>query len=86
MFERRRVAVTGIGAVTPIGSGRERLWSGLRAERSAVGRLTCRALMQRPCRRLRRAGHGRVPSHFFKRQESIGVDARDERHSEHRAD
>ena len=40
MFERRRVAVTGIGAVTPIGSGRERLWSGLRAERSAVGRLT----------------------------------------------
>jgi 3-oxoacyl-[acyl-carrier-protein] synthase II len=34
------VAVTGIGAVTPIGSGRERLWSGLRSERSAVGRLT----------------------------------------------
>ena len=40
MAERRRVAVTGIGAVTPIGSGRERLWQGLRAERSAVGRLT----------------------------------------------
>ncbi|MFL5616763.1 MAG: beta-ketoacyl-[acyl-carrier-protein] synthase family protein, partial [Gemmatimonadaceae bacterium] len=40
MAERRRVAVTGIGAVTPIGSGRERLWSGLRAERSAVERLT----------------------------------------------
>ena len=40
MAERRRVAVTGIGAVTPIGSGREQLWSGLRAQRSAVGRLT----------------------------------------------
>ena len=40
MAERRRVAVTGIGAVTPIGSGRERMWSGLRAQRSAVGRLT----------------------------------------------
>jgi 3-oxoacyl-[acyl-carrier-protein] synthase II len=38
--ERRRVAVTGIGAVTPIGSGREGLWNGIRAQRSAVGRLT----------------------------------------------
>jgi len=38
--DRRRVAVTGIGAVTPIGSGREGLWRGLRAQRSAVGRLT----------------------------------------------
>jgi 3-oxoacyl-[acyl-carrier-protein] synthase II len=34
------VAVTGIGAVTPIGSGREGLWSGLRAQQSAVARLT----------------------------------------------
>jgi 3-oxoacyl-[acyl-carrier-protein] synthase II len=34
------VAVTGIGAVTPIGIGREGLWNGLRAERSAVGRVT----------------------------------------------
>jgi 3-oxoacyl-[acyl-carrier-protein] synthase II len=38
--ERRRVAVTGIGAVTPIGIGREPLWSGLRSQRSAVGRVT----------------------------------------------
>lgn len=36
----RRVVVTGIGAVTPIGLGREGLWQGLRAERSAVGPLT----------------------------------------------
>jgi 3-oxoacyl-[acyl-carrier-protein] synthase II len=34
------VAVTGIGAVTPIGMGREPLWSGLRSQRSAVGRVT----------------------------------------------
>jgi 3-oxoacyl-[acyl-carrier-protein] synthase II len=34
--ERRRVAVTGIGAVTPIGTGREQLWKGLKAEQSAV--------------------------------------------------
>lgn len=40
MIDRRRVAVTGIGAVTPIGIGREGLWHGLRAERSAVGRVT----------------------------------------------
>jgi 3-oxoacyl-[acyl-carrier-protein] synthase II len=38
--ERRRVAVTGIGAVTPIGLGREPLWNGLRSQRSAVGRVT----------------------------------------------
>jgi 3-oxoacyl-[acyl-carrier-protein] synthase II len=38
--DRRRVAVTGIGAVTPIGIGRERLWDGLRAQRSAVRTIT----------------------------------------------
>jgi 3-oxoacyl-[acyl-carrier-protein] synthase II len=38
--ERRRVAVTGIGAVTPIGMGREPLWNGLRSQRSAVGLVT----------------------------------------------
>jgi len=32
----RRVAVTGIGAVTPIGSGAEGLWAGVLANRSAV--------------------------------------------------
>ncbi len=36
----RRVVVTGIGALTPIGNGREGLWRGLRAERSAVGPIT----------------------------------------------
>ena len=33
---RRRVAITGIGAITPIGLGRDGLWAGMRAERSAV--------------------------------------------------
>jgi 3-oxoacyl-[acyl-carrier-protein] synthase II len=33
---RRRVAITGIGCVTPIGTGVEGLWNGLRAERSVV--------------------------------------------------
>ena len=37
---RRRVVITGIGAVTPIGTGAEGLWSGLREERSAVRGLT----------------------------------------------
>ncbi|MGQ0767279.1 MAG: beta-ketoacyl-ACP synthase II [Gemmatimonadota bacterium] len=40
MNERRRVAVTGIGAITPIGLTRDGLWDGLRAERSAVGPVT----------------------------------------------
>lgn len=36
MAERRRVAITGIGAITPIGITREGLWDGLHAYRSAV--------------------------------------------------
>ena len=36
----RRVVITGIGAITPIGIGVEGLWGGLRAERSAVRCLT----------------------------------------------
>jgi 3-oxoacyl-[acyl-carrier-protein] synthase II len=36
----RRVVVTGIGAVTPIGHGRAGLWEGVRRGRSAVGPIT----------------------------------------------
>ncbi len=39
-MNRRRVAVTGIGAVTPIGIGRQGLWDGLRREESAVATIT----------------------------------------------
>ena len=35
-MNQRRVAVTGIGAITPIGTGRDGFWAGLRAERSMV--------------------------------------------------
>ena len=38
--EGRRVVVTGIGAITPIGTGVEALWEGLRGRRSAVGPIT----------------------------------------------
>ena len=37
---RRRVVVTGVGAITPIGLEREGLWNGLQSQRSAVGSLT----------------------------------------------
>ncbi len=40
MTEARRVVITGIGAVTPIGTGVEGFWDGLRARRSAVGTVT----------------------------------------------
>jgi 3-oxoacyl-[acyl-carrier-protein] synthase II len=37
---KRRVAITGIGAITPIGTSAAGLWDGLRARRSAVRELT----------------------------------------------
>ena len=37
---RRRVAVTGIGCITPIGSTAQGLWNGLQRRESAVGRIT----------------------------------------------
>jgi 3-oxoacyl-[acyl-carrier-protein] synthase II len=40
MTERRRVAVTGIGAITPIGLTADGLWCGLQRERSAVDLVT----------------------------------------------
>lgn len=36
MQKRRRVAITGVGAITPIGITVGRLWDGLRSERSAI--------------------------------------------------
>lgn len=36
----RRAVITGIGPVTPIGTGVAALWQGLLAEKSAIGRLT----------------------------------------------
>ena len=36
----RRVAITGIGAITPIGTGLDAFWAGMRSERSAVRSLT----------------------------------------------
>ncbi len=38
--EIRRVVVTGIGALTPIGLGKQDFWRGLRAQQSAVGPIT----------------------------------------------
>ncbi|HET7460734.1 MAG TPA: beta-ketoacyl-ACP synthase II [Longimicrobium sp.] len=37
---RRRVVITGIGAITPIGTGAEGLWEGLRRRESAVQRIS----------------------------------------------
>lgn len=39
-MDRRRVVITGIGAITPIGLTRAGLWAGILRERSAVGTIT----------------------------------------------
>ncbi len=39
-MSKRRVVITGIGAITPIGNTVEGLWEGLRRERSAVSSIT----------------------------------------------
>ena len=39
-MDKRRVVITGIGAITPIGMEREGLWQGLQRRRSAVSSLT----------------------------------------------
>src|SRR5438093_12773978 len=39
-MDERRVVITGIGAVTPIGLGVEGLWTGLRERQSAVRCIT----------------------------------------------
>lgn len=40
MAEQRRVVITGIGVITPIGIGREAFWDGLRRRQSAVREIT----------------------------------------------
>jgi 3-oxoacyl-[acyl-carrier-protein] synthase II len=40
VLEKRRVVITGLGAVTPLGNSREALWEGLIAGRSGVGPVT----------------------------------------------
>ena len=37
---QHRVAITGIGPITAVGTGTDGLWDGLRRERSGVRRLT----------------------------------------------
>src|SRR2546426_7977600 len=52
LFRSRRVVITGIGAVTPIGTGADGLWTGLAARSSAVREIRSEehtAELQSPC-------------------------------------
>ena len=40
MMERKRVVITGLGPITPIGSGKEKFWNGLMAGESGVDLVT----------------------------------------------
>ena len=39
-MEKRRVVVTGVGMITPLGIGVEQSWKGLLAGRSGIGKIT----------------------------------------------
>ena len=60
----RRVVVTGIGAITPIGFGRDGLWQGVRRGVSAVRRITRFDVEQFPCR-IAAEVHGFDPHEFM---------------------
>ena len=47
---RRRVVVTGIGAITPLGESAAEFWEGLKAGRSGVGPMTLADPTDYPCR------------------------------------
>ena len=40
-YKARRVVITGLGAVTPIGIGIEAFWNSLKEGKSGVGPITC---------------------------------------------
>jgi 3-oxoacyl-[acyl-carrier-protein] synthase II len=46
-MKQRRVVVTGIGVVTPIGTGRERLWTNLLEGRAGIGQVFRHECLQR---------------------------------------
>ncbi len=47
---RHRVVVTGMGAITPLGTGTERLWEGVRSGRCGIGPITRFDASAYPCR------------------------------------
>ena len=46
--ERRRVVVTGLGMITPLGGSVAKTWDGIRAGRSGIGQ-TVIAILVRTC-------------------------------------
>ena len=49
-FKRKRVVVTGVGAITPIGNTPERYWSGLASGRNGIGEITLFDASHHDCR------------------------------------
>ena len=40
MPERNRVVVTGLGVVTPVGTGKDNFWEALKAGKNGIGKIT----------------------------------------------
>jgi len=71
----RRIVITGLGVVSPIGTGREAFWQGLRAGASAVDRIT--AFDAGPIGGVGAEIHDFVAKKYVKKRKSLKVMARD---------
>ncbi len=71
--ERRRVVITGVGLLSPLGVGTEPTWRGLLEGRSGVGPITRFDVSDYPCR-IAAEVEGFDPADYFERKEIKKVD------------